>query len=529
MRTLLFIPTLVTLASMLWLAPVCAQAREDGLTHALRAVPADADFCLAVRDGASLRRTVPGRFIRDAFETFAPRNEATRDASTFATVVRSLGLESEDDPFDRLLGTSFVFVMRRADDGELGWALRSDVSKNTFAILRRELAPAPREVVNGRTLYSVEDGRFRMFVDRSEEGATLTIAPADSDALLREMLRAAGDESLTRRGVFPGSDTLLDEADALCYADLSALSDEPDDRGPAWVGLTANVHDTQVAITALVRAPDLAGPADMPFRPWPARWFNELEPNAIALAFDRTNSEMLELVLGAPDEGRKGILPWQLPAEVSVFASHRAAAYVRARKGGGLDMALAMETDDVRALANAIDNAMPELLACDERTYVGLPVSAVRTCDVDAVTPLIGDRGQAQLAWNFRIAGDCNEDQESGWWAVGLGPSAVSALGRALSLEPLVPEEQQLPLISKGVVRPSLLISAARDAGLDFGVEGALVARIHEVSWDEVFAGSDMGLAAITLSFHDDRGSLAGRPVDDEAPAASTTTSRLDR
>jgi hypothetical protein len=113
---------------------------------------------------------------------------------------------------------------------------------------------------------------------------------------------------------------------------------------------------------------------------------------------DRTNNEVLEALLGDPERGTPGILPWKLPVEVGALATHRAAAIIRAGSGGTLEAAMALETDDVRALADAIDATLPALVDPDAALFNGVPISAMRTASVPVPSPLLSKDGTANLA-----------------------------------------------------------------------------------------------------------------------------------
>ncbi|MEM1424360.1 MAG: hypothetical protein AAGH64_10195 [Planctomycetota bacterium] len=496
MRTTRLIPLLVALLC----APVWAQDRDDTpIERALASVPADVDLCLSVSSASELRPTPAGRFVERAIRTFAGEDEGT-----IGRIVGSLGLP-RDDAFDLLFGRQVILVMRSSAGGASAWAVRSEVSRSTLDTLRDALEPSPRDVVRGRPVHSVERGRFSLAFERSPFGATILLAPSTNDRLLREMLDAQPDGGLLERDVFPLSGRSLTDADALIFADLASLTraapgDTDAEPEPRWVALSAHANDSQISLAAKLTAPDIAGPAEIPFRPWASEWFDELSADALFLMLDRTNNELLSTLLGDAETGTPGLLPLRLPVEVQALATHRAAAVLRTGARGELEGALALETDDVRALADAIDAAMPALLPGGTPSFRGVPIAAIRSTNVPTPVPLLGKNGNANIAWNFRVCSDCNEDQETGWWSVGLGATTVSRLGRTLVSDVNEQETRaDLPWLGMGLVRPSKLIALASDAGLRFGPEGDLFASVELLKWHEIRTGSDSSIAALTL------------------------------
>ena len=498
MRSTYLIPTIVALLLTLLVSSQRALAQNDQeIARALSCVPNDVGICISIKDAAALRETASGAFIEDTITLFA-----TGEGNAIERVLSSVGLKPHE-AFDRLLGRSVVLAIRTDDDGETQWAVRSNVSLNTLRMLKRAIAPTPRSIAGGTPLFGLEDGRFSMAIQENDTGAVLTLAPASNDTLLRQMLKPQADKGILGCDVFPLHASRLGEPDALCFINFGHFQ-EPDDEGviphgDSWIAVAATEQGNAINMTARLTAHNLAGPADAPFRPWPTQWFNELDHDASVVILDRTNNEVLEMLLGDPEQGTPGLLPWDLPDEVSVLATHRAAFVVRNGKKGDLEAAIALESDDIGALADAVDSAMPALIGCNQQTFSGLPVAAVRTCTVPSLTPLLGDGQHAQLAWNFRVGDVCNDHQNTGWWSVGLGASTVTRLGRTLASEPGPGDEQEWPWISMGVIRPARLLEAAAGVGLRLGAEGELLSRVSELRWNEVRTGSNSSIAVFAL------------------------------
>jgi hypothetical protein len=229
------IPIVLALACVLT-TPCVSRAQQEydsRIERALACVPGDADLCLAISHARALRQTAPGRFVEDVIEAFSEG-----DDGTLQRVLASFGLDPETS-FDSLFGREVILVLRTGDDGRRAWAVRSEVSIKTLRALRRALSPSPRDVVGGQPIFAVENGRFSLAIDRTNFGATITLAPASNDTLLRAMLDVQPSDGLLGRDVFPFSGRSLTDADALLYVDLTrfaALGMTPDEPMPGRRG-----------------------------------------------------------------------------------------------------------------------------------------------------------------------------------------------------------------------------------------------------------------------------------------------------
>lgn len=511
----------------------------DRFREALSLVPDDVDLCIAVQDARGLRDEPLGQAVESAMRLLG--QEAGVGLENWSGFTASLGLP-EQDAFNRLLGTFVLVATRDSDgDGSSEWVLRTEVDAEVLADLRASMGAAPRDVVAGRPVFGVENGRFRIAVQRHKPtGAIIHLAPANATGLMYEMLRAGADQPRAVAGPRPGSlfaaDVLptgpvtLRTADAYIYLrtqDLSADDIEALDAPPSlgalaaksfWVGMAVRARGLRADTTASLGGSLMATLDGEEFRPWPAEWFQALEQDAHLLLLDRTNGDLMTLLFGAVDGSEQGLLPWNLPAEIGVLAAPRIGMLVRDGVGGGLDAAVSIESDDIRALARVVDEAMPALLGESGRSFVGLPAAAVRT----APFPLLGEddgAARSRLAWNYRVVGHCNEHQETGWWTIGVGAATVSDLGRVMGEgeEPAfrapnskAPAEgrpaggvavPEIPLVSLGVVRPRAFVSKLAGMGVDLGATGTLLSGIEHWEYQIVRTGTARGLAASSIQF----------------------------
>jgi len=175
-------------------AAVCVlglgRARAQSLDPAAVPLPITGvgpELVVGLNDLAGQLNRPAGRSLRrfaDEFGAF------TRTADAWAGLSRALGM-SPDDAIDRLLGGRTLLLAEGIGSNELRWALVMSVDKEIGRLVTRRLRAAPRDAINGRTVYAIEDGRFR--VAHVEPGdasrpAVLAIAHDGAEGLLRSAL-----------------------------------------------------------------------------------------------------------------------------------------------------------------------------------------------------------------------------------------------------------------------------------------------------------------------------------------------------
>lgn len=162
------------------------------------------DAALVVRfdDLASLMRTPSGRSLArlaDGLGVFERTRGAWDDLSG------ALGLEP-GEAIDRLLGGRAVLLVDDLGKGDTRWAWVMEVGVGVAGRLPERLKAAPRGGMDGRAVYAVEDGRFRVVVTRHGV-SSVAVAPAGSDAMLRAAADLGSRWRARRGGAEAGADT----------------------------------------------------------------------------------------------------------------------------------------------------------------------------------------------------------------------------------------------------------------------------------------------------------------------------------
>lgn len=111
-----------------------------------------------------------------------------RTTGSWSSLAASLGM-SPDAAVGELLGGRFVLVVRRDDGGDdAGWACVMSVDEDLGARLPRLLKASPRGLLEGRTVYAIEDGRLLVMpVDAG--GRRIAVASREGRPILDEAAR----------------------------------------------------------------------------------------------------------------------------------------------------------------------------------------------------------------------------------------------------------------------------------------------------------------------------------------------------
>ncbi|HMN42058.1 MAG TPA: hypothetical protein PKE29_14535 [Phycisphaerales bacterium] len=185
-----------------WLASVQPTARPaagadapaEGVGGLLETLPEDIDLAVVVRKGAAIRASPWG----DAAGKFLG------DAGTMAEMVKAWeGLAgqmgwSSNEAFDRLLGGRVAVVSKGVGEGnDRRWALLSDVSAETEQRLKERLLAAPRAIVEGHQILTLENGEYELATHHWDAGGrgagasrvTLVLGATGKGELFDEILR----------------------------------------------------------------------------------------------------------------------------------------------------------------------------------------------------------------------------------------------------------------------------------------------------------------------------------------------------
>ncbi len=184
-------------------APVTAGSGAEGVAGFLATLPDDIDLAVVVERGSAIRASPWGdaaaKFLGDA----GTMGEMTAAWDGLAT---QLGW-SRNEAFDRLLGGRVAVVSKGVGDAhDRRWALLSDVSVETEQRLKERLLAAPRAIVEGHQILTLENGAYELATHRWPNGTkgnkggggkvaggtervTLVLGPTGKGELFDDLLR----------------------------------------------------------------------------------------------------------------------------------------------------------------------------------------------------------------------------------------------------------------------------------------------------------------------------------------------------
>lgn len=162
---------------------VRASAQDQAALPAPVFEGADAELVVQFNDLASQLSTPAGRTLRvmaDELGVF----ERTRGAWEGLSGALKMTPEAA---INRLLGGRVLLIADGVGGADMRWACVMEVDEEIARLVPKRLNAAPRASLDGRTVYAVEDGRFRVVCDpaREDRAATIVIAQDGADAMLR--------------------------------------------------------------------------------------------------------------------------------------------------------------------------------------------------------------------------------------------------------------------------------------------------------------------------------------------------------
>ncbi len=173
----------VLAAALLALAPRIASAGAPIIEAGAR-VPANVDALVVLDRACVARQTPAGREIVRIVDALVNRGSVD---GAWTELAAHLG-RTREQAFDELLGRRVAVMTRRGPGGEPAWAVMTVVPLETERRLRERLDVAPRKIVAGHAVMSVEHGQFELTSERTDKWATLLLAPASSPALFDEIV-----------------------------------------------------------------------------------------------------------------------------------------------------------------------------------------------------------------------------------------------------------------------------------------------------------------------------------------------------
>ncbi|MBC7836015.1 MAG: hypothetical protein H7Y88_13090, partial [Phycisphaerales bacterium] len=199
-------------------------------------LPRSAELIVVLQDAAGVRATA-GEQLTELLMAWSGTGRA---GPKWDALAKSLGW-SQEEAFDRLLGQRVIVVIenltaaldgsaagrageggREAAESPIRWALLTDVSAETDRRLVERLKAAPRALVKGQPVLSIENGRFELAAKRRKgKGAndgspvTLIVGPAAHPEVFDTLLESAGGGGGGGGGGKGGPETTLAGTPAL--------------------------------------------------------------------------------------------------------------------------------------------------------------------------------------------------------------------------------------------------------------------------------------------------------------------------
>ncbi len=466
---------LCLLGSPAWSAP--RPAPDDGVGGV------DAELMIRFDDLASLLDTPQGRALArlaDGLGFFGHTRGAWADLSG----ALKLG---PGEAFRRLLGGRAVLIADGVGEETARWAWVMEVSREDAARLPRRLKAAPRGGMDGRAVYAVEDGRFRVIVT-PRPVASVAIAPAGSEGMLRAAASLGAGWAEAGEGRRRGGAVVLYRPGLGAWL-FGRLRPEP-------AGWTMSFDAT----------PELLGTAGWSSPAISRRWFDTISDDT-ALSFIGPVGEAAGDSGGAGswfDLGPGGMV-WRLvpldPPDVAVFSSGRVRAgsvSIGSLGRGRLDCTVGFLADDREGVLREGDAYACGLLEsftgskgyrestplCTGAYPVAARLQTVELAEGNPRRSLYGPR--LSFVWGVR-------PNEGGgvWWSLRVlsdnVPDATAALLRFRS--PIDPGDSGRASMM-GLIRPARLLGmlAEDDApGIGPGVSGggpiSEMRLVDEIRW----------------------------------------------
>jgi hypothetical protein len=387
------------------------------------AVGVEAELVVQFEDLAGQLRRDEGAALRTMLGELGA---FTRTRQAWEALSRSLGL-SPQDAVDRLLGGRVFLLVEGAGSPGARWACAMAVDRELGRQIPKQLGAAPRETLEGRTVYAIEDGGFRVItVEGSDPGpSVLLLAPAGSESLLRAAVTVVSGWKTPARAARGGP------AAVVLYRPTAE----------AWLSGTLDASERGWRLS--FRASDaLMGPAvGTPGVGLSESRFRALSEGAVvAFAGPAMNPSRAGAVGSAvsawltPDALIWTLLPIQPPPSFFGEGSDLAAVVVRSIGGGRLDCAFGFRVADLAGSVGVGDEHVCRVLG--ELSGSAGPGPSAPLCSgeypeaVRKQSITVGSKPKRDLLGErlHFVWGTGGEDRGRGWWTLSAsGPGSPSA------------------------------------------------------------------------------------------------------
>jgi hypothetical protein len=418
-------------------------------------------------DLAAQLRTPAGVSLRRALVDLGAFGR-TREA--WEALASTLGMDGTAAS-DRLLGGRVLMLGDGLSGDSPRWACVMSVDRETAKDAPRRLGAAPRATLDGRTVFAIEDGRFRVAVGDFRQGhTTIAIAPGGSEALLRAAIGLGerwGGQGARGSGSGGGGGVIA----VLVYRPA------PD----AWLSGTVEPSPQgwrlRFSGTDRLGGPGaLDGVAGIP----EARFESATRGAVFAVAgpgsFDRARDQVT-MNWRSPERLIWSMLPFDPPTGEFASSSDYGVVAVRGVGQGRLDCSVAMR------IAKTGLNPLGDEYACGiAETFAGGRARGVRGCRDDRT---IGRRARTVMVQEGARRSAYGEHLAFAWGASGPGPMGeswwsldISGQGAARDLAGELARRGEAPGATRamtGVIHPAEMLSMLGGGNPETGppLEGA--------------------------------------------------------
>jgi hypothetical protein len=440
-------------------------AAGQPLERTLELAPSRVDLVISIDDLREFRESSLGASWAEVLTILYPRDG---DARLAWGQLASMFGKDERTTFDALFGQRVTLMCEGIWDEEepTRWMIVSRVGDGFEKRLVKGLKAAPREIVGGVAIHSLERGRFYLAPIVRDGGSEIVVCPRDSRELMMSFL-----EGEDRARIDSESIRTLQASDALVWV-------RGDDVDPWWGAGAVSFQRNMTSVDVLMHFENEQEIGER----WDATSWAHRQDGDVARVTERAG-DVLPISPSISPSGS-----FEKLFEEARSVPERSMILARAGEGGGsLDVGfgLVFEADD--GLAFEIDRTTAGFLVWasrmlgleDERhDFDGKYPDALRVVRMDENLrlPLVGDEPMSVM-WK-RVRG--GEDRE--WWGWGMSPEVIGSLDPGDVEEGLVRGEMR-DWLSVGSVAVSRLLGIAHESGFEAPKRVRPLTLLESVDW----------------------------------------------
>ncbi len=481
---------------ILWAAAIfCAPLSIAGGRELLKLAPAEADLVIRVEGASAMRGVAAGEAAHEILLGFL--NSDGRTAERWSALSAQLGW-SEQQTFDRLFGRSFAIVGERLWSEEAAsWALLSVVDRATDARLRKRLPAAPRTIVGGSPVLSLEDGAFEMAMRREGRWTTLVFARRGDSSTFERIASGLEKGIESPLALHP----LIVSLDELDVEEIVVWLAPPKEAGKTRVALGGRLRKDRLEFRLISEC----GEPLPEITPWSIGEWKALAKGSLAAVVERRPDPSEG---GGAKEGgavvgpilELDLLPWlNAKGEEAEGLGERHAIAVHAHPEGGLTVTAGVRLRSEQA-AGVGDRMMRRMvswlsaaleLGSWDYDFEGLFPRATRRVRLSEEAgesfAAIGGDG-FEVAWTYRGAESDEGGSATTWLMASTAPA--EAVRAATALSEGRPGGGVGRWLSVGTVRPAGIFKALEEGGVEVPPPLSGLCLVDLVGWRVEVVGS---------------------------------------